>query len=130
MTARDDLTGLLADHWYEGLGMGSCEGKGSCECGAEFATADEWAAHLAGLLCARFLVVPLSDIQGTEYGWRYTHPDGVRTYSTEGRAEAVEEASYQQRLERDEEVPVTAEALERLVPPWSVIPLPEGGEKP
>lgn len=69
-------------------------------------------------ILATHLVVPRSDIVGTEYGIRYTSEDGkASTWPSKAtsRAEVVEL--------RQPGVTV----LERPVLPWSPIPLPEDG---
>lgn len=80
--------------------------------------------HQAGAILAEFLVVPRSDIVGTEYGWRRA-PDCI-AHLTETRAEAIESAM---NLRPAGPAWSRAEAVERsAVLPWSPIPLPEDGQ--
>lgn len=117
--ANTALAKLLADHCFDAVEWGSCE------CGKEFPNAEAWSEHLAELISREHLVVPRSDIVGTEYGYRYQDPKySAETYSTQGsRTQAIEVAenirSGQIRKGND----VNAVALERPVLPWSVIPL-------
>jgi hypothetical protein len=109
-----DLTKLLAAHWWDEGNMGVCE------CGEGFAHWNEWAVHINALIAAEYLVVPRSDIVGTEYGMRYTSEEGrTNTWSsnTANRAETIRLA------ESDGSGRVAA--MERPILPWSPIPLPE-----
>lgn len=91
----------------------------------EVPTARGWAEHVANSVLAEFLVVPLSDIVGTEYGYRFKEPKySERTQSTGSwRDEAIEVVAYlrneQTRLGHD----LNAEALSRPLLRWSPIPL-------
>lgn len=91
MTTRDDLTDLIAE--TRNLGY------------------DE----IADAILKRFLVVPLSDIQGTEYGWR--HPmaaDGPCDHKPLSEHDARRLAGK------------WGEAIHRPILPWT--PIHEGGE--
>lgn len=68
----------------------------------------EFAAHVAELIGAEFLVVPRSDIDGTEYGWRAWPGDQV--CPRRDRASALLTAQNR-----------GAEAVERPALPWSPI---------
>jgi hypothetical protein len=81
------------------------------------------ATRVADAILAEFLVVPRSDIVGTEYGISDQTNTDVQFVGR--RAEAIEGARWRRRF------PGTSEACahERPVLPWSPIPLPEDGEK-
>lgn len=83
-------------------------------------------ADAADAILAEFLVVPRSEIVGTEYGWQYLLNGQWQTVSTEDRQQAIDNAAYQRDSEGAEWA-APARAVERPIPPWSVIPLPESG---
>lgn len=77
-----------------------------------------------------FLIIPRSDIVGTEYGVRYSEyaeaPAVVREdFTLEEAASLVRSIRWRQEANR--RTP-NAELLSRFNPPWSVIPLPEDGQ--
>ncbi|WP_280320049.1 hypothetical protein [Nocardia wallacei] len=103
MTPRDELAQLLTQHEIEASTWGW-----SCKCGVY--GADDYVDHLTEMILASFLVVPLSDIQGTEYG----SSDGCFVYRKASKREAVWAA----------EADLTP--MQRPILPWT--PIPEGGE--
>ncbi|MFJ4653786.1 hypothetical protein ACIP5Y_21175 [Nocardia sp. NPDC088792] len=52
-----------------------------CLCGAYVEGQHGYTAHLAGVIEAEFLVVPRSDVIGTEYGWRLSGDEGPQRNS-------------------------------------------------
>jgi hypothetical protein len=82
--------------------------------------------HQADDVLAEFLVVPRSDIQGIQYGWRnFDEHGGEWVWTCASREVAVADASSARRRDRARGRDPKAEALERPILPWSVIPLPE-----
>jgi hypothetical protein len=69
-------------------------------------------------ILAQFLVVPRSDVIGTEYGWRYADPGREPRSYVADRETAIEAAVDARMLQRDRGLPVNAEALERPVLAW------------
>lgn len=83
------------------------------------------ARQTADAIVERFLVVPRSDIVGTEYAVRHIASDGHEAeYSRASRLWAVEDA---RAWHLDLNSGGRMDAIERPVLPWSVIPLPEDG---
>ncbi|WP_280465976.1 hypothetical protein [Nocardia brasiliensis] len=77
---------------------------------------------LIDAILAEFLVIPRSEITGTEYGWRTV---GRGVMKVDSRDEAIETARGIRELRRGRGEPHDVEAIERPALPWSVIPLPE-----
>lgn len=79
---------------------------------------------LADDLRVDFLVIPRSDIQRCEYGWRYTEvgQEKPRTLVGPTREDAMENAAGIRAIQRQKGYEVNAEAVSRPVLPWSVIP--------
>lgn len=88
---------------------------------------------VADAILATHLVVPRSDIVATEYGVRQYRHDRAgwhveRASSRDGAVAAAQHEHY----DDDFEGRPRTQAVERPLiptPPWSVIPLPEDGEK-
>lgn len=101
MSTRDRLTALLMprENWHP----------------------DDLADAVDAIL-AEFLVVPRSEIVGTEYGWRSGPDANVRDAPT--RDQAIRQAA---RARAAGGVWSNSEAVEHVIA-WSVIPLPEDGE--
>lgn len=78
---------------------------------------DGYAAHLVDALLSEYLVVPRSEIAGTEYGWRHLWKGRQCEHVSASFAEA-------RRLAEANDVPI----LQRPVLPWSVIQTAEDGE--
>lgn len=110
---RTTLAKLLEDHCFDAVEWGTCE------CGEEFPNAGAWSMHLARLIDATHLVVPRSEIVGTEYGWRHPNPQAGADALCEHGALTEGDA---RRLAGN-----WGEAVQRPIPPWSVVPLPEDG---
>lgn len=91
-----------------------------CSCGVWHP--DGYAVHLAEVIAAGFLVVPRSEITGTEYGYQHLPDSGVFVRQSaelvRGRVTEIREAQQRRGIEP------LAVALSRPILPWS--PLPEG----
>jgi hypothetical protein len=110
MSDTRDVRALLAEH-------GPTEDVYLyCMCGVNCGGEAGYALHLADLINAEFLVVPRSDIVGTEYGWR--HPN--EPFAEPCYHDALTEPDARRLAGRK------GEALQRPILPWSPIPLPEG----
>ncbi|MEV6432613.1 hypothetical protein [Nocardia sp. NPDC051463] len=86
----------------------------------------DWQHGLPDLVAALdslALVVPRSEIVGTEYGWRRGPSANVRL--ARSRASAIEQAADSRSAGG---VWAASEAVEHVIA-WSVIPLPEEGEQ-
>jgi hypothetical protein len=74
-------------------------------------------------LLATYLVIPRSDIVGTEYGWRASPDGNVRPRPS--RDAAFEAVAH---VRASGGVWAHSEAVQHPVLPWSVIPLPKDGD--
>jgi hypothetical protein len=124
-TTKEALASLIYEHERTGR---SCIGCRACP-DREFMNGLEHAEHVAELIAAELLVVPCSDIVGTEYGWRYAEEGQPPTTwkVPEGEDLAVREVRHIRRVQREQGKAQNAELLSRPVLPWSVTPLPEDG---
>lgn len=104
MADREALVELLSQHPPEVAGSW----YGCAGCKFSLGNAASYAGHLADVMAAEFLVVPRSDITGTEYGWRFADDDGARRSSERMWALADAELNGGQ-------------AVERPSPPWTPI---------
>ena len=84
----------------------------------------------ADAILAEFLVVSRDSIVGTEYAAQWADPGHEpRTLPESGKEAALADAAHFRRVQQNKGLPVNARAVERPVPPWSVIPLPDNGEQ-
>lgn len=124
---RDALAELIS-----GIAVALMEAGPSVVCSGDRVVIDCPAglAEFAKALEARYLVVPRSDIVGTEYGWRFAElgmPE--ETWLAEDRSAAVGVVRSLQREQARDPIPRPGpQLLERPRLAWSVIPLPEDGD--
>jgi hypothetical protein len=113
----DELTGLFAGHTpiFRPL-LIECHG-----CAKSFGDWQVFAAHVVDAVLAEFLVVPRSEIVGTEYGWRRS--EGAVEVNSEDLAGL---SAYIREL-TGEDSGLYFEHLTRRVPA-PVTPLPENGD--
>lgn len=120
-TVREMLARLLLEHEAESDPLYGV----ACGCGQDFRSAIEHREHVAELIEAAFLVIPHSEIHGTQYGVRYTTQWGENVAVQADKAQALRRAP-----ELAAQYPsLTVDAVERPVPPWSAIPLPKDGQR-
>ncbi|WP_043737778.1 hypothetical protein [Nocardia asiatica] len=124
---REALARVISDHQLTGRISIGCAG---CP-GLEFMTSVEHAEHVADMIGMQFLVVPQSDVVGLEYGWRYAEEGQPPTTwkVPEGEDLAVREVRHIRRVQREQGKAQNAELLSRPVLSWSVVPLPEDGDR-
>lgn len=85
--------------------------------------AASYAAHLAAAVDPEFLVVPRSDIVGTEYSWQHEYMPGQ--WMTKYPAGSPDQARAMAAARLYCHDSGDTRAVARPVLPWSPIPLPE-----
>lgn len=130
-STRDTTVRLLAAHPPEVSG----NWYGCASCRVSLGNAASYADHLTEQLLAEFLVVPRSDIVGTQYGWRYAERaelDEPLEIPVATRLDvaiaAVRHIQQSRELTGWTGMPAP-ELLARPILSWSIIPLPEDDPK-